>query len=115
MSKFQNLEPAAINIGDRELEYVGQESGFGGYFPHNRLYARVFYDLDSDPGEDAVSFGMRPGEARARSAAALTCPPAIAILHSDLWRPNPIFGLRSTMSLLVDAVRYSGSSCRDLG
>jgi hypothetical protein len=36
---------AAINIGDKELEYAGQETGFGGYFPHNRLYASIFYDL----------------------------------------------------------------------
>ena len=36
---------AAINLGDKELEYAGQETGFGGYFPHNRLYASAFYDL----------------------------------------------------------------------
>jgi TonB dependent receptor len=36
---------AAINLGDRELEYAGQETGFGGYFPHNKLYASAYYDL----------------------------------------------------------------------
>jgi len=36
---------AAINVGDRELEYAGQETFFGGYFPHNRFYASAFYDL----------------------------------------------------------------------
>jgi len=36
---------AAINVGDREREYAGQETFFGGYFPHNRFYTSVFYDL----------------------------------------------------------------------
>jgi iron complex outermembrane receptor protein len=36
---------AAINVGDRELEYSGEETFFGGYFPHNRFYASAFYDL----------------------------------------------------------------------
>jgi iron complex outermembrane receptor protein len=36
---------AAINLGDRELEYAGQQTGFAGYLPHNRLYGSVFYDL----------------------------------------------------------------------
>src|SRR4029453_1052924 len=36
---------AAINIGDNELEYAGQETFFGGYLPHNRFYASAFYDL----------------------------------------------------------------------
>ena len=36
---------AAINVGDREREYAGQETFFGGYFPHNRFYASAFYDL----------------------------------------------------------------------
>jgi iron complex outermembrane recepter protein len=36
---------AAINIGDRELEYAGQATGFAGYLPHNRLYGSVFYDV----------------------------------------------------------------------
>jgi hypothetical protein len=36
---------AAINIGDRELEYAGQETLFAGYLPHNRLYGSLFYDL----------------------------------------------------------------------
>jgi len=41
---------AAINVGDREREFAGQETGFGdfnvfGYLPHNRFYASAFYDL----------------------------------------------------------------------
>jgi iron complex outermembrane recepter protein len=36
---------AAINVGDREREFAGQETFFGGYFPHNRFYASAFYDL----------------------------------------------------------------------
>jgi iron complex outermembrane receptor protein len=36
---------AAINVGDKEREFAGQETGFGGYFPHNRVYGSVFYDL----------------------------------------------------------------------
>ena len=36
---------AAINVGDREREYAGQLTGFGGYFPHNRFYVSAFYDL----------------------------------------------------------------------
>jgi iron complex outermembrane receptor protein len=42
---------AAINVGDREREFAGQEtgSGFGnrvfGYLPHNRFYASAFYNL----------------------------------------------------------------------
>lgn len=36
---------AAINVGDRELEYAGQETGFGGYFPHNRFYASLYYAI----------------------------------------------------------------------
>jgi iron complex outermembrane recepter protein len=41
---------AAVNVGDKEREFAGQETGFGsanvfGYLPHNRLYASVFYDL----------------------------------------------------------------------
>ncbi|MEY2491874.1 MAG: iron complex outerrane recepter protein [Verrucomicrobiota bacterium] len=36
---------AAINVGDRELEYAGQNTGFGGYFPHNRIYGSLFYDF----------------------------------------------------------------------
>lgn len=36
---------AAINVGDKQKEYAGQETGFGGYFPHNKLYTGVFYDL----------------------------------------------------------------------
>jgi iron complex outermembrane recepter protein len=36
---------AAINVGDNEREYAGQETFFGGYFPHNRFYASAFYDL----------------------------------------------------------------------
>jgi iron complex outermembrane recepter protein len=36
---------AAINVGDRELEYAGQNTGFAGYLPHNRIYGSFFYDL----------------------------------------------------------------------
>jgi iron complex outermembrane receptor protein len=41
---------AAINVGDREREFAGQETGFGsfnvfGYLPHNRFYVSAFYDL----------------------------------------------------------------------
>ena len=36
---------AAINVGDRELEYAGQNTGFAGYLPHNRLYGSLFYDV----------------------------------------------------------------------
>jgi len=36
---------AAINVGDPEVQYAGQDTFFGGYFPHNRLYASLFYDL----------------------------------------------------------------------
>ncbi len=36
---------AAINLGDDQREYVGQETNFGGYFPQNRLYVSAFYDL----------------------------------------------------------------------
>ena len=36
---------AAIEINDREREFAGQKTGFGGYFPRNRLYASVYYDL----------------------------------------------------------------------
>ncbi len=36
---------AAISFGDEELEYAGQFTGFGGYFPHNKLYASAYYDL----------------------------------------------------------------------
>jgi len=41
---------AAINVGDRERQFAGQETGFGsfdvfGYLPHNRFYASAFYDL----------------------------------------------------------------------
>ena len=36
---------AAISFGDEELEYAGQLTGFGGYFPHNKLYASAYYDL----------------------------------------------------------------------
>jgi outer membrane receptor protein involved in Fe transport len=36
---------AAINVGDRELEYAGQTTGFAGYLPHNRLYGSLFYDV----------------------------------------------------------------------
>jgi iron complex outermembrane recepter protein len=42
---------AAINVGDREREFAGQETGFGasfnvfGYLPHNRFYASAYYDL----------------------------------------------------------------------
>jgi hypothetical protein len=36
---------AAINVGDKELEYAGQITGFAGYLPHNRFYASVYYDL----------------------------------------------------------------------
>jgi hypothetical protein len=36
---------AAINVGDKQLEYAGQETMFAGYLPHNRLYASLYYDL----------------------------------------------------------------------
>jgi iron complex outermembrane recepter protein len=36
---------AAINVGDEEREFAGQETVFGGYFPHNRFYAGVSYEL----------------------------------------------------------------------
>jgi hypothetical protein len=38
---------AAINVGDREIQYAGQETLFAGYLPHNRIYASLFYDLGS--------------------------------------------------------------------
>jgi len=38
---------AAINVGDREIQYAGQETIFAGYLPHNRIYASLFYDLGS--------------------------------------------------------------------
>jgi iron complex outermembrane receptor protein len=42
---------AAVNVGDREREFAGQEIGVGadwnafGPLPHNRFYASVFYNL----------------------------------------------------------------------
>jgi iron complex outermembrane receptor protein len=36
---------AAINVGDKELEYSGEATDFAGYLPHNRLYASLYYDL----------------------------------------------------------------------
>jgi iron complex outermembrane receptor protein len=37
---------AAINIGDKEREFAGQETFlFAGYLPHNRAYVSVYYDL----------------------------------------------------------------------
>jgi len=36
---------AAINSGDREREFAGQETFFAGYLPHNRVYASAYYDL----------------------------------------------------------------------
>jgi outer membrane receptor protein involved in Fe transport len=36
---------AAINVGDREREFAGQETIFGRYFPHNRFYTGLYYDL----------------------------------------------------------------------
>ena len=36
---------AAINVGDAEAGYAGQETGFAGYLPHNRIYGSLFYDL----------------------------------------------------------------------
>ena len=36
---------AAINVGDREREFAGQETFFAGYLPHNRAYASIYYDL----------------------------------------------------------------------
>jgi outer membrane receptor protein involved in Fe transport len=38
---------AAINVGDKELEYSNEETLFAGYLPHNRIYASLFYDLGS--------------------------------------------------------------------
>jgi hypothetical protein len=37
---------AAINPGDKELDFSGQQTGFDfGYLPHHKLYASAYYDL----------------------------------------------------------------------
>ncbi len=36
---------AAINVGDKELEYSNEQTGFAGYLPHHRIYASLFYDI----------------------------------------------------------------------
>jgi len=56
---------AAINVGDREREYAGQETGFGGYFPHNRLYTSAFYDLSGLDAGVTVHYIGQGGESDA--------------------------------------------------
>ncbi len=36
---------AAINVGDNQIEYAGDQTGFAGYLPHHRIYGSLFYDL----------------------------------------------------------------------
>jgi iron complex outermembrane receptor protein len=36
---------AAINVGDKELEYSNEDTGFAGYLPHHRIYGSLFYDI----------------------------------------------------------------------
>jgi hypothetical protein len=35
---------AAINVGDKELEYSNEQTGFAGYLPHHRIYGSLFDD-----------------------------------------------------------------------
>jgi iron complex outermembrane receptor protein len=35
---------AAINVGDKELEYSNEDTGFAGYLPHHRIYGSLYYD-----------------------------------------------------------------------
>jgi iron complex outermembrane recepter protein len=36
---------AAINVGDKELEYSNENTAFAGYLPHHRIYASLYYDI----------------------------------------------------------------------
>jgi iron complex outermembrane receptor protein len=36
---------AAINLGDKELEYSNEKTMFAGYLPHHRIYASLYYDV----------------------------------------------------------------------
>jgi iron complex outermembrane recepter protein len=65
---------AAINIGDHEREYAGQDTFFGGYLLHNRLYVSAFYDLGGlDTGVTVHYFGQ--GREAAAFPATFGLPP----------------------------------------
>jgi iron complex outermembrane recepter protein len=65
---------AAINIGDHEREYAGQDTFFGGYLLHNRLYMSAFYDLGGlDTGVTVHYFGQ--GREAAAFPATFGLPP----------------------------------------
>jgi len=65
---------AAINIGDHEREYAGQDTFFGGYLLHNRLYVSAFYDLGGlDTGVTVHYFGQ--GSEAAAFPATFGLPP----------------------------------------
>ncbi len=70
---------AAINIGDKELEYAGQDTSFAGYLPHNRLYASLYYDLGGfDSGVTVHYIGQGsdlPGSTNLDVRKGITVPP----------------------------------------
>jgi iron complex outermembrane recepter protein len=53
---------AAINLGGKEFEYAGQESGFAGYLPHHRLYTSLFYELGGLEAGAIVRYISQGGE-----------------------------------------------------
>jgi len=65
---------AAINIGDHEREYAGQDTFFAGYLLHNRFYVSAFYDLGGlDAGVTVHYFGQ--GSEAAAFPATFDLPP----------------------------------------